>query len=187
MEHPKRKQNRLKTFDYHACGAYFITICTHDRAPLFWSADAETAIRSRMDAFQPVGAMAMRDLTRNGTSATKRSEVDRIRPFLSEKGKIVDRAISDIPVRYPKTVLDHYVIMPNHIHILLRICETSGRSVSDIIGQTKRRISKELGKSIWQKSFYDHIVRDEEDWRRIWTYIENNPAHWEQDCFYTEI
>ena len=74
MEHPKRKPNRLKTFDYGSAGAYFITICTHDRAPLFWSADAETVIRSRMDAYQPVGAMAMRDLPRNGTSVTQRSE-----------------------------------------------------------------------------------------------------------------
>lgn len=168
MECPKRKPNRIRTFDYRTCGAYFITICTRDGIPLFWETDAETAIRSRMDAYQPVGA-------------------DRIRPLLSETGQIVDRAISDIPVRYPNTALDRYVIMPNHIHILFRICEASAQSVSDIIGQTKRRISKELGKSIWQKSFHDHIVRDEEDWRRIWTYIENNPAHWEQDCFYTEI
>ena len=168
MEHPKRKPNRLKTFDYGSAGAYFITVCTKDGDPLFWNEDTEAMIRTCLLSYQPVGA-------------------NRIRSFLSEAGQIVDRAIQDISLRYQNVKVDHYVIMPNHIHILLRICETSERSVSDIIGQTKRRISKELSKSMWQKSFYDHIVRDEEDWRRIWTYIENNPAHWEQDCFYTEI
>lgn len=169
MEHPERKPNRLKGYDYRSVGAYFITVCTKDGDSLFWNEDTEALIRASLLSYQPVGA-------------------DRIRPFLSEEGKIVDRAIQDISLRYPNVAVDHYVIMPNHVHILLQLTEMndnwSAKTVSGIVGQTKRRISKEIGKVVWQKSFYDHIVRDEEDWKRIWMYIDNNPANWESDCFY---
>ena len=169
MEHPERIPNRLKGYDYGSVGAYFITVCTKDGNPLFWNENTEAMIRVCLLSYRPVGA-------------------DRIRPFLSTEGKIVDRAIQDISLRYQNVLMDHYVIMPNHVHILLRLMKAEPgipvKTVSDIVGQTKRRVSKELGKAIWQKSFHDHIVRDEEDWKRIWTYIDNNPANWEIDCFY---
>ena len=169
MEHPERKANRLKGYDYGSVGAYFITICTKDGDPLFWNENTEAIIRACLLSYQPVGA-------------------DRIRPFLSAEGKIVDRAIQDISLRYQNVTVDHCVIMPNHVHLLLQLTkvqnDSSVKSVSGIVGQTKRRISKEIGKTVWQKSFHDHIVRDKADWQRIWTYIENNPANWESDCFY---
>ncbi|MBR4905390.1 MAG: transposase [Clostridia bacterium] len=169
MDYPKRKPNRLTGYDYSTTGAYFVTLCTKNNEMLFWNDETEKTVRSCILTHQPVGA-------------------DRIRPFLSTEGKIVDRAIQDIPFRYQNVTLDHYVIMPNHIHLLLQLTESqndsSARSVSGIVGQTKRRVSKEIGSSVWQKSFHDHIVRDEADWQRIWTYIENNPANWESDCFY---
>ena len=188
MEHPERKANRLKGYDYGSVGAYFITICTKNGDPLFWNENTEAMIRACLLSYQPVGAMATRDSTRDGSYVMKQSEMDRIRPFLSAEGKIVDRAIQDISLRYQNVTVDHCVIMPNHVHLLLQLTkvqnDSSVKSVSGIVGQTKRRISKEIGKTVWQKSFHDHIVRDEADLQRIWTYIENNPANWESDCFY---
>ena len=66
--------------------------------------------------------------------------------------------------------------------------EIGGRvvSVSTIIGSMKRFVSKELGHSVWQKSYYDHVIRDERDYQIRWQYIENNPAKWALDEYYTE-
>ncbi len=80
--------------------------------------------------------------------------------------------------------------MPNHIHMILIIQNESGRAmlvptISTVIAQMKGYISKRIGNSIWQKSFYDHIIRNEQDYLEIWQYIENNPEKWQQDKFYT--
>jgi len=76
--------------------------------------------------------------------------------------------------------------MPNHIHMLITI-DTSGRTqfaptVSRIVKQFKGSITKQIGYSIWQKSFHDHVVRNEEDYLHIWKYIDENPAMWTEDC-----
>ena len=57
-------------------------------------------------------------------------------------------------------------------------------TVSRIISQWKRAISIKVGYSVWQKSFYDHIVRNGDDYQQIAVYIENNPQMWTEDCFY---
>lgn len=83
-----------------------------------------------------------------------------------------------------------WAVMPNHVHLLLQIAETDGRmlsaptrSVSTVIGQMKRAVSKASGMPVWQKGFYDHIVRDENDFLRIWTCIGENSAKWAEDCY----
>ena len=73
--------------------------------------------------------------------------------------------------------------MPNHIHLMLVLNNDSGRpqvapTLSRIIQQFKGSVSKKIGKSIWQKGFYDHIIRDEIDYFRHLQYIEENPAKW---------
>jgi len=109
---------------------------------------------------------------------------------LSRIGCIVDRAIQGIPEHYPAIVVDHYVVMPNHIHLLLRISsEDDGRpmvapTVSTAIQQMKGAITKQAGKPVWQKGFHDHVIRGALDYREIWEYIENNPRKWHEDCFY---
>lgn len=81
--------------------------------------------------------------------------------------------------------------MPNHVHLILAIGVADGRmisastkSLSTIVGQMKRASSKAAGISLWQRSFYDHVIRNEADHLRIWAYIDTNPAKWREDCYY---
>lgn len=81
--------------------------------------------------------------------------------------------------------------MPNHIHLLVFIDTFSGRTqfaptIFRIIKQFKGVITKRLGKSIWQKGFYDHIIRDEYDLQIRWQYIEDNPYRWCEDYMFNK-
>jgi REP element-mobilizing transposase RayT len=147
---PARKRIRLSEFDHANAGAYFITVCTAGREKIFWSA---------------VGA-------------------DTIRPQnvpLSAIGRIVELGIQQIPSHYETIVVDKYCIMPDHVHMIVRILgDANGRIISaptipTVIGSMKRWVSRQIGKSIWQKSFYDHGIRNQQDYDEIWKYIEYNP------------
>ena len=111
---------------------------------------------------------------------------------LSTIGKITDEAIKSIPERYSHIELLQYVIMPNHVHMILFIPHDGGRmissptSISTAVGQMKRYVSKKIGVAIWQRSFHDHIIRDKSDYDKISKYIYENPIKWQYDCFYTE-
>lgn len=159
MELHQRKPNRLPNFDYSTPGAYFITICTKDHKCLFW---------------ENVGASIARPQ----------------KPKLSDWGNIVAVAIRKIPTCYPAVSVDHYVVMPNHIHLLLQInTDEDGRAmpaprISTIVQQLKGIVTKQIGSSVWQKLFHDHIIRGKQDYLKIWEYIDNNPLRWEEDCFY---
>ena len=59
-------------------------------------------------------------------------------------------------------------------------------TISTDVQQMKGYVTKQIGISVWQKLFYDHVIRNEKDYREIWQYIDNNPAKREEDCFYTE-
>jgi len=82
--------------------------------------------------------------------------------------------------------------MANHVHLLLQIIsDNDGRpmaapTISTIVNQMKGVISKRVGFTVWQKGFYDHVVRGNEDYREIWKYIEGNPSRWTEDKLYTE-
>ena len=107
--------------------------------------------------------------------------------FLSEVGEICRSFLNDIPNHYPGVHLDQYVIMPDHIHILLWINEIadiggqrSGRpTLMNIIHAFERLTTRASGIDLWQPSFYEHIVRNEADLHEIRTYIQNNPTAWE--------
>jgi len=111
---------------------------------------------------------------------------------LSIYGKIVDQAIKNIPSAYPALSLESYVIMPNHIHLLLRVCaDEYGRplvapTMSRVVKQLKGVVSKQAGISIWQKSFHDHIIRKREDYEEHLLYIYENPMRWRYDELYAE-
>lgn len=164
-EIPVRKRNRLVNYDYSSCGAYFITICTDSKKHLLW--DKNTPDFVGEDIILP----------------------------LSHYGKIAEAAIKAIPEYYPHIEVQQYVIMPNHIHMILLIPYESGRiissptsrhaDISTVVGQMKRYVSKKAGTVIWQRSFHDHIIRDGNDYEKISEYMFNNPINWEYDCFYT--
>ena len=159
MERQTRKPNRLKNYDYSYDGRYFITICTAEKQKILC---------------RIVGANCVRPLEIKYT----------------EIGKIVKENMTVLDTVYSCIKIDKYVIMPNHIHLIL-IINNNGRTqfaptVSRIIKQFKGKITKQVGFPIWQKSFYDHIIRDENDYLRIWEYIDTNPAKWAEDKYYTE-
>lgn len=111
-------------------------------------------------------------------------------------GKIAEEQLWDLENRYPGIRIDKYVIMPNHIHVIIFIQkETAGASpcptLSDVICAYKSlttRLCKQKGMrdKLFQNSFHDHIIRDESDYRKIWEYIDTNPMKWQEDCFYME-
>ncbi len=99
---------------------------------------------------------------------------------------MVEQAIADIPTHYPGVKVDRYVVMPNHVHMVVVLGGTpDGRTMcaptadlSRIMRMMKGAVTKRVGRKIWQRGYYDHIIRDEADYQRIWSYIETNPAKW---------
>ena len=105
-------------------------------------------------------------------------------------GKIVEKHIRNISEYYDTVIVDKYVVMPNHVHMILVLKDAeSNPNVPLIIAQFKRGVTKEIhsiepNMTVWQRSFHDHIIRNQAGYEKIWTYIENNPQKWEEDCFY---
>jgi len=155
---PTRKPNRLNSFDYSCPGAYFLTLCTNSRANYFWGT-------TEISEHSPIA--------------------------LSDCGKIAVEAIANIPKIYPSVTVDHYVIMPNHIHLLLQLHPVPDPAASDvpsinrIIQQMKGYIFRQIGFSVWQKLYYDHVVRNKKDYDQIVRYIHENPYRWQFDCLYS--
>ena len=147
---PKRKTIRIEDYDYSTPGAYFITVCTVNREKIFWS-------NRRGELCSPVNAP------------------------LSDIGMIVDNEIQKLNSIYDGVTVDKYCIMPDHIHFIISINpDENGRTqfaptISRVMKQFKGSITKQVGKPIWQKSFYDHGIRNRQDYNEIWEYIENNP------------
>ena len=110
-------------------------------------------------------------------------------------GEIAKECLLDIASHYENIRINQWVIMPNHIHILISIEECGVQKaydISNVIGKYKAAVTRAVGNAfmhsgkIWQSSFYDHIVRDEHDYQQIWNYISGNPSKWGEDCFYCE-
>lgn len=104
---------------------------------------------------------------------------------LTAIGRVVRFAIEQIQPLHDGVRLEKYVIMPNHLHMIL-LLNQSAASISTLIQQMKRYISIQIGKAIWQRSFYDHVIRDEDDYQSIWEYIDTNQAKWQEDRFYID-
>ncbi len=160
MEQSIRKPTRLREYDYASNGAYFVTVCSKDKAKIF----------CRIVGRDDLGAPPCVTLT--------------------EIGKVVDKYICSISDAYDTVNVDKYVVMPNHIHLLLTIgkqrrAESSRPTVFQIIGAMKRLTNKETGLNLWQTSFHDHIIRDENDYLTRWQYIDDNPAKWVEDDYFT--
>ena len=161
-ELPKRKPIRIVDYDYSTPGAYFITVCTANREKIFWS-------DRRGELCSPAY---------NTQTGDQRSP---LRAELSDVGKIVDAEIQKLNTVYDAVRVDKYCIMPDHIHFIISInTDENGRTqlvptISRVIKQFKGSITKQIGRPIWQKLFYDHGIRNQQDYDEIWEYIENNP------------
>lgn len=159
MEFPVRKETRLKNYDYSLPGAYFVTICTENRRCIFWTDVGETCGLPNETHF-------------------------------SRYGSAVKRNIDKLNNTYENVFVIKYVIMPNHVHMLIEIkTDSSGRpqtapTLSRIVNQFKGAVTKDAGKAFWQKGFYDHVIRSQNDYNEIIRYIETNPERWLQDKLY---
>lgn len=166
-----RRSIRLKNFDYSKEGAYYISLCTYNKEYLF-------------------------------------GEIKNKEMILNVNGKAVDVFWHEIPLHYPEVELDEYIIMPNHIHGIIfintadvqdfkplrkKIPEQTNKyqhiipgSIGSIIrgfkiGATKWFKANTEISPVWQRNYYEHIIRDDEDLNRIREYIKSNPMNWDKD------
>ncbi|MBP3592112.1 MAG: transposase [Clostridia bacterium] len=173
-EFPRRKHPRLKNYDYSSPGAYFITICVQKQKCILSSVS-----RSECEESEPSDPPA--ELAK--ISCTK-------------YGIVAERELRSLETRYPYLKVDQYVIMPNHIHVILILDnKTAGASprptVEDIICAYKSLTTKEckkigLTEKLFQTSFYEHVVRDRKDYEVHAKYIQENPLCWYYDELYAE-
>jgi REP element-mobilizing transposase RayT len=166
-ELPKRKHPRLDNYDYSSAGAYFVTICTQNRR----------CVLSRI-----VGrGLAPAEIT--GVEYTS-------------FGEIAEKQLFLLKDRYPYLAVDKYVIMPNHIHVIMILSgSAAGASprptIADIVCAYKSLTTRECKKNgfegiLFQTSFYEHIIRGREDYEEIVKYIYENPLRWYYDELYAE-
>ncbi len=158
----RKSSPRLQGFDYSTTGYYFITICTADKGPRFGSIN-------------------------NGQMV------------LNDSGTIVEDAWRDLSNHYANLQLDEFIVMPNHFHAIAILDQgnvdrfenlslRNDHDLPEIVRGFKtwsaRRVNEHEGKTgtpLWQRSFYDHIIRDDKDLESIREYIVNNPLKWELD------
>lgn len=160
--YPTRKRNRLKNYNYGSHDTYFITICTKDKACIL-----SKIIRS--------------------------SEFEKPEIRLSPLGEIVQKHIFTAD-ELPGITIENYVIMPNHIHLLIYleppvtpdnpVGEKPNERIPTLIGGLKRMVNREIGNNIFQRSYYDHIIRSQKDYDAIWDYIDGNPSEWTKDKYH---
>ena len=176
MEFPKRKLQRLSLYDYSQNGLYFITICTQNMICLFGN------IRDSQMTLNSAGAMIHEEFL--NTAAI-----------------------------YNNITVEKFIVMPNHLHSILVIDNdkvmsevgtskngTTRRSFPTSISEfvqrfksytthlyiegVKNSIYAPFNQKIWEKSFHDHIIRDEVDYSNHWNYIDQNPAKWQEDKYF---
>ena len=163
----QRRSMRLKEYDYASAGAYFVTIVSYKRLNIF-------------------------------------SSISNSKTKLTQIGEIVENTWREIHIHFPYVRLDSFVIMPNHIHGILNINIHVGarhasplqnmpltkkpRPLGVIVGSFKSSVTKRVHdsgllkqKNIWQRNYYEHIIRDEDDYCKISEYIESNPVNWAFD------
>ncbi len=148
-ELPKRKNLRFQGYDYSSEGCYFITICTEHRKNLL----------STIVGGDDLGAP--KELV--------------LKPY----GKIVEKYILSIEKAYDSVIVENYIIMPNHIHLLLLIDtyglpRSSAPTIPDVITALKKLTNRDCKHSLWQRGYMDHIIRNQSDFEHHWNYIEYN-------------
>ena len=105
---------------------------------------------------------------------------------LTDVGETVRSVVEQISKTIASIQIDNYVIMPNHIHLLV-VLNDSSYTISNIVRFIKTQTTKQIGYSIFQRSFHDHIIRDATEYEKIWNYIEDNPRKWNEDKYYLAL
>ncbi len=164
-----RKHHRLKNFDYSSPYAYYVTICTSERQKILSTIGVQNN--------------DLTDLYDNESDKLRYEIVRKHTPQLTELGKLVDKAINNIPSIYDNVSIGPYIIMPDHVHMIFRIRRPESNhekavSVGRIIKGIKQYVSAKANREIWQKSYYDHVIRNDRDYEEIAKYINNNGMHW---------
>ncbi|STZ76748.1 transposase [Bergeriella denitrificans] len=154
-QYPKRRIIRLQNYDYAQSGYYFVTICAHNRHNLF-------------------GQIENGEMKPNQT------------------GKMVMVVLSELNGKFPGCYIEDSVLMPNHLHFIW-VNESGHTDLTAAVKWFKGKstslflkAAKAVGAdgTLWQRSFYDHVIRNESTHERIREYIRNNPLQWELDRFY---
>jgi REP element-mobilizing transposase RayT len=146
-----RHSIRLKDYDYAQAGAYYITVVAHRRERLF-------------------GEVVDREMR------------------LNRLGRILNHAWMDLPNHYPYAELDVFVVMPNHVHGIVVFTDDGHHPVSEVVRAFKsfsaRRINslrRTAGLPVWQRNYYEHVIRDQKDLEARRVYILSNPLNWADD------
>ena len=180
---------RMETQNYSENYTYFLTILCKNRSHLL----------GQTDDIPVVGRECVRDGVLD-VPPLDNSENLQAKIKLSDIGKIVDNKLCEISKKSDSVDIDKYVIMPNHIHVLLSVKQTDGTSrtpsltrcsrqnevIPRFVSYLKRSTNKEAGIEIWHRSYYDHVIRDAADYLARLKYIERNPIRWFTDKYYTE-
>ena len=162
MDLPKRKNIRLSEYNYNEEGAYFITICTQNRRKILSTIYVGTPV----------------------PGCPQEASV-----YLLSHGEIAEKLIRQMDDYYEHISVNKYIIMPDHIHLLITIHSSDGHprrgvptyrtsEIARFIGTFKRFCNREYGENIWQARYYDHIIRNQQDYNEITEYIETNPLRW---------
>ena len=178
---PDRRSIRLKGYDYSSCGGYFVTICCKDGAHRFGSIVNVGAGR----------VPARNDLVpaRNDSVHTYVNEcIDEWCVSYNEFGRIVIDELQQMEQRFTGIMVPGYMVMPNHVHFMLIITDDGQNSLSEIVRRFKMGVSNRCMKlckdrgvwmePLWQRNYYERIIRDKEEYDNTLKYMYENPTRW---------
>ena len=191
MTLPIRKANRLKNYDYNLCGSYFITICVKGKYAILSNISESLGKKNKCGSSgNKKSSGLLGNKNNSGTQETKNNNgtLGTASPtvILTEYGAIVEKKLHAVGTETVNASIDEYVIMPDHVHFILTLTPDTktaadapqAQMVPRIIKWLKRTTNKEIGFDIWQRSYYDHVIRSEEEYDNVYQYIQNNPAKW---------
>ena len=163
-ERHHRRSIHLKGFDYSRSAIYFVTICAQNRECLFG-----TILQNQM--------------------------------LLNDAGGMVSAEWLALPSRFPSVILDEFIVMPNHFHGIIYISPDSpdNPTLGTVLGAFKSIVNNNyitgvssknwqpFDQRLWQRNYYEHIVKDDFGLQKIQAYIQNNPSTWQADSLQPDI
>lgn len=209
----KRKSIRLAGYDYSKEGMYFITICTHNREHLLGEiVGARCTCPNTYNKYPNTYSCTCSDAI-NQMCCDKNKEIEP-KIILNELGKIVEKEILNTNKMRKNINIEEFVIMPNHIHFIVEILDDfeifkqghvqraptvekfgkpTKNTIPTIVRLLKSTITKQInvirkmdGIPVWQRNYYENIIRNEGTYLKVSEYIKNNPLKWEEDKYFAD-